>query len=105
MKNLRNGENATKWTRIKFLSEEITNKEVCVHLTTELDIDAKAYVSEQGGVINIAINGRLVKTPEDTVKAVSHEIAHVVLGTEDHDDAFRKKWSELFDFMWKKHQE
>ena len=43
------------------------------------------------------------KTEYDVIRAVAHEVTHVLQGTSFHDDAFYEKWDEITDIFEKQY--
>jgi len=44
----------------------------------------------------ILLNFLFNKTEDDIIKALSHEITHIKLNSNEHNEDFQKKWNELY---------
>jgi Zn-dependent peptidase ImmA (M78 family) len=94
-----------KLRKLKTITEEIVNKKVNITCTTMFNIkdERKAVVSFNDTVASIVINSNKIKTAEDVIDAVSHEIAHVYINSNKHTKEFTRKWNELFSLIKSKY--
>lgn len=93
----RQAEPRIKWLRIKKIAECIVGCPVAIHGSTELPEDLKAAVDALVGErVDIAINFQHIKSADEALEAVAHELAHVVAGIpHDGDPGFRQTWRDL----------
>ncbi|WP_027719121.1 hypothetical protein [Desulfovirgula thermocuniculi] len=84
------------WLRIKRAAEKIVCRPVSIHGSTDLPSHLKAAVDAAEGRVDIALNFRHIKSAEDALRAVAHELAHVVAGTSGHGADFGAAWEEIY---------
>ena len=66
-----------------------------LHGSTTLSPDMFAATTLGDEVIDIALNLNYLKTEDEVVKAVAHEIAHVLADSAVHGAGHRATWNEL----------
>jgi len=69
---------------------------VSIHGSTDLPSHLKAAVDAAEGRVDIALNFQHIKSAEDALRAVAHELAHVVAGTPHHGPDFGAAWEEIY---------
>lgn len=84
-----------KWLRLKRIAEQISNRKIEILASTDLDANINAAVSFDEKSASVAINLANIKSVNDVINALSHELAHVVLETNEDDNAHFKKWESL----------
>ncbi len=84
-----------KWLRLRRLAEQIAGCPVRLHGSTELPAEMRAAVESAPGKMDIVLNFQHIKSAEMAIKAVAHEVAHVILGNAQHDNVFKSKWEEV----------
>ena len=104
-----------KWIRLEKILEELCdNRIVSITLTThELTYMSQALtwqnnlpgpgigeesisaVSFNEMEANFFLDGRRVKSEDMVIKALAHEVAHVILNDASHNTNFKKKWKEV----------
>lgn len=82
-----------KWKRLKKIAEEIAGKPVHISASTLVE-NMRAGVVDNGKEVEILINLNVIKSLEEVIKAIAHELAHVVLQT-DNENKIEKLWSIL----------
>ena len=87
-----------KFKKLKNIAERIAEKPVNITSTTMFDAkdERKAVVTFNKSRVDIVINSLRIKSVEDVIEAISHEIAHVRIGSDKHNDEFAKLWNELY---------
>lgn len=80
-----------KWTRLKKILKIVTKKNVSINLTTELDDKYYAVVRDN----MILINGNKCKSLTQIIKAISHEVVHIVAPHLEHGhEDFNSLWND-----------
>lgn len=78
-----------KWLKIRnVLKEMCGGREIEIMLSTELPGDLKSVVEFTNDTAVFYLNAQYAKTFEDVANIIGHEVAHVILGTDIHDEAF-----------------
>lgn len=95
-----------KWVRLKRICKEILpGMDVEIHGSTLLPSGLKAAVKVEGRKVDIALNFYHIKSEEDIFRAISHELAHIVIGSSSHSQEFSNKWDELYKTVKSRYQE
>ena len=82
-----------KWLRLKNICEEIVEQNITISLSTSNDLAAvNSVVSFDNQQAHIILNGLFCKGIPQIVKAVSHELVHIVLNSAGHPKDFEEKW-------------
>lgn len=81
-----------KWIRLKRICEGLCGRTVRIHSSTELNDDQVAGVEFNESEVNIILNMKLTKTEDMIIKAISHEMLHVLTGNNNHNIDFEEKW-------------
>jgi hypothetical protein len=85
-----------KWKRLKRIAEEISGMDVDIHLTTSEDIRGyNALLNMSKGKADVYINGMNLKSEEQVVEGLGHELAHALLADSNHGEVFEKKRREI----------
>ncbi|GEA15502.1 hypothetical protein E308F_17460 [Moorella sp. E308F] len=84
-----------RWLRIKQAAEKIACRPVSIHGSTDLPPHLRAAVDATEERVDIALNFQHVKSAEDVLAAVAHELAHVVAGISHHGGRFEAVWKEI----------
>jgi len=53
--------------------------------------------AEVGRRVDIALNLQYIKSTDEVLEAVAHEVAHVVAGTDEHDNKFAKTRDQVLE--------
>jgi len=93
----RRAQASIKWIRLQEICLSLARPGDIVHVhgSTDLPLDLRAAVSREGRRIDLMMNLLYNKTLDDVIDSLAHEMAHVVLGTEDHGQPFDDKWAAL----------
>ena len=77
------------WIRLKRIAEEIAGSPVEIHISTQLSDDIRGAIvkSEDGDGIEILLNAKWAKKPEDVHQTLAHELAHL-----KHPNIHSKEW-------------
>ena len=81
-----------KWIRLKRICERLCGRTVRIHSSTELSDDQVAGVEFDDREVTIILNMKLTKTETMVIKAISHEMLHVLNGNNNHNIDFEEKW-------------
>ena len=81
-----------KWIRLKRICERLCGRTVRIHSSTELSDDQIAGVEFDDREVTIILNMKLTKTETMVIKAISHEMLHVLNGNNNHNIDFEEKW-------------
>ncbi len=88
-----------KWIRLQEICIALADytKTVHVHGSTDLPINLRAAVSQEGPRIDIIMNLLYNKNLDEVIESLAHEMAHILLGVGDegHGQEFNRKWAEL----------
>ena len=86
-----------KWIRLQEICIDLAGPGVDLHLhgSTDVPSDLMAAVSREGPRIDILMNLLYNKNLEDVIDNLAHEMAHIVLGREDHGPDFDCEWAAL----------
>lgn len=84
-----------RWLALKRAAERIAGRPVSIHGSTDLPAHLRAAVDADEDRVDIALNFRHVKSEEDALRAVAHELAHVATGSPDHGGEFGAAWEEI----------
>lgn len=87
-----------KWKKLKKISKEICKKQVDITLTTieEEGENVRAATVFNSKGAHIVINGNKIKSVDDIINSISHELSHIVLGNNNHDDRFYTEWNRIY---------
>ena len=77
-----------KWLRLKRICEELTNRIVQIHSSTELDDDHIAATEFNEQEATILLNSGRTKSVEMVIKAIAHELTHIQENNNNHNIAF-----------------
>ena len=92
--------NDIKWWVERYLEEEKgRNVVIEIHISTALD-KVKANVQGVGGEFDVVISGGLEF--KDILKAVAHEVAHIVLMSEEHEERFDEEMEKVKKYLEEK---
>ncbi len=86
-----------KWRRLKRLAEAAISRTVAIHCSTEIPIELRAAADIYAEHMDIVLNLQHVKSEEDVIRAVAHELAHAIENSERHGEAFDRAWAKLYD--------
>lgn len=93
-----------KFLRLKDIAERVAGRPVDITITTMLD-DTNKYgmvgIDKTTGKVSILIDAS-AKSEEAIISVLSHELAHVVVGTE-HGQEFYDKMQEITDLFEKEY--
>ncbi len=95
--------NRIKWKKLKTIAEDICKKEVNISGSTLVNT-VKAAVIDDGTTVEILINLNILKSLEDVIQGISHELAHTLLKTED-DNKINNEWRTLYTEIKKRYDE
>lgn len=85
-----------KWRRLKAIAERVAQRKVEIHCSTDaLNDNIRAATQYSDELAHIVINLKEVKSAKDVIAAISHELAHIVLDTDQEDETFNQKWVEI----------
>lgn len=88
-----------KWVRIKRICEEMCGKSVHIHSSTDVSDDQIAGVEFTATEVNIILNMRRTKKESMILKAIAHEMTHVILGNREHGINFKEQWKTNEQFI------
>lgn len=92
--------NDIKWWAERYLQEKKGRVvKIAIHISTALD-KVKANVQGVGGEFDVVISGELKF--EDILKAVAHEVAHIVLMSEEHGERFDGEMEKVKKYLEEK---
>lgn len=80
-----------KWLKIKALLGEILGRPVDILMSTELDDNIRSAVEFNQSHVVLYMNARFCKDVESVIENVAHEITHVLLWSNVHDNEFSQK--------------
>jgi hypothetical protein len=84
-----------RWLRLRRICSELTGKQVELLASTTLPREMRAAVTVQGDNVSIAMNLAFAKSEAQVIRALSHEIAHVMLGSSDHTEKHEAMWDAM----------
>ena len=84
-----------KWLRLKRICEELCGRTVRIHSSTELSDDQVAGVEFNNDEVNIILNMRLTKSESMIIRALAHEMLHVINNNNSHNIDFDENWRDL----------
>jgi predicted metal-dependent hydrolase len=85
-----------RWLRLQKIATEIANRKVTINLTTSSKITGYRALTEfNSQSMLVYMNGCLIKSVEEVIDALAHELAHVTLGTKDHGNEFDLEWARI----------
>lgn len=88
--------NIIKWARLNHIAEQVVARKVTINLSTSQSIcNFKALAEFNDSFANIFLNGNECESDNMVIKAISHELAHVVLRSEQHGSEHSGKWDEI----------
>ena len=83
------------WSRLRDIASRSVGKNVQLFATTEMDHNLRAVVRSQLDTTEIILNLAYNKTIGQIIKSLAHELAHVKLGNNGHDNQFKEEWGRL----------
>lgn len=83
-----------QWVKLKKICEELVGKKVHIQASTDISTEYRSGVIAKEDEVDIIINFNLIKRLESVINALAHELAHVVLKTED-DALIGGEWLKL----------
>lgn len=95
--------NRIKWKKLKSIAENICGREVNISGSTLVNT-VKAAVIDDGTTVEILINFNILKSLEDIIQGISHELAHVLLKTKD-ENKITPKWETVYENIKKRYEE
>ena len=98
-----------KWIRLQEICLALVDNKLTLHVhgSTDLPIDLRAAVSQEGQRVDIVMNLLYNKNLEDVIDSLAHEMTHIVrgVGDEGHGPKFNRKWKELRKSMTHEYQD
>ena len=93
-----------KWIRIKSIASVITGKNIELLLSTILDnnvISAVVYPEKttKDTIYTIVLNGERIKSLSDVIKAICHEMVHIVYPKIKHGKQFDEHWNNFISYF------
>ncbi|MFA5764667.1 MAG: hypothetical protein WC929_00775 [Bacilli bacterium] len=92
-----------KWLRLKRICEEMTNRIVQIHSSTELDDDHIAATEFNEQEATILLNSGRTKSVEMVIKAIAHELTHIQENSNNHNIDFNEKWEKNVEIVTEKY--
>jgi hypothetical protein len=83
------------WSRLRDIASRNVGKNVQLFATTEMDNNLRAVVKSQLDTTEIILNLSMNKTIGQVIKSLAHELAHVKLGNNEHNNPFKEEWGRL----------
>ncbi len=87
-----------RWFRLLDIAHELTGKPIEFIMSTSLSPDINAAVvgpdEYEWGIYHILFNPSMCKRERDVIKALAHELAHMITGSEEHGAGFDAAWRE-----------
>lgn len=94
-----------KFLRLKDIAERVAGRPVDITITTMLD-DTNKYgvvgIDKTTGKVSILIDAS-AKSEEAIISVLSHELAHIAAGTDEHGQEFCDKMREINDIFTKEY--
>jgi len=84
-----------RWIRLKKICEELCGREVHIHSSTEMPDDHVAGCEFNDDVADIILNMKLTKSEDMVIKAIAHEMVHILNNNNKHNIMFDKEWLEM----------
>lgn len=81
-----------KWVRIKKICEEMCGRSVHIHSSTDVADDQIAGVEFDRQNVNIILNSRRTKKTDQILRAIAHEMTHVMMNSKEHGINFDTNW-------------
>ena len=98
--------NSIKWLRLKKICSELLDNKYAVQLhgSTMLSDEIRAAVTVKDNTVDIAINLSYVKSLDEVIAALSHEVTHILLQSDDDNHSeFNKVWKNTEKEVIKKY--
>ncbi len=92
-----------KWRRLKRIAETIANRPVTIHCSTEVPLSLKAAADIYDERIDIVFNLQHIKSEEDILRALSHELTHVITAGQNHNQDFDTTWAQIYTELQQKY--
>ncbi len=92
-----------KWLRLKRICEELSNRTVQIHSSTELDDDHIAATEFNEQEATILLNSGRTKSIEMVIKAIAHELTHIQENNNNHNIDFNEKWEKNVEIVNEKY--
>jgi Zn-dependent peptidase ImmA (M78 family) len=73
----------------------MTGRKVTISSSTEMDKDYIAGCEFDDDKVDIILNMSRTKSEEMVLRSVAHEITHVMLGNNEHGQAFDAEWQKV----------
>lgn len=83
-----------KWIKIQHICQKMCNRDVHLHSSTDMPDDQIAGTEFNDQSVAIILNMHRTKSLGMVIKAVAHEMTHVMLGTQDHNITFDAEWKK-----------
>lgn len=87
--------NKIKWKTLKKIIAKMSGKNIEIILSTEIQSSINAATNGK----DIVINGNNIKSIEDTIKAIAHELVHIINKYDEGSEIFNNKWEEYRKFI------
>jgi predicted SprT family Zn-dependent metalloprotease len=89
-----------KWARLRKICRNLSGSNISLLLSTELDEHVNAALSDN----TIALNGMKLKEDVDIIKAIAHEMVHVIYPKIEHGQDFDFKWLVIEKYITDKYK-
>lgn len=73
-----------KWLRMKDVLSSMTQRPVEIVLSTELSDNLRSAIEFSDTNVLLCLNAKYSKNDDDIIETVAHEIAHVIVGNNQH---------------------
>lgn len=85
-----------KWTKLENICKRyILQKVLIITLSTSKDLDnVNSAVSFDHNKVHILLNASACKRLKQIIKAIAHELVHVILNNAEHSNNFNELWIE-----------
>jgi predicted metal-dependent hydrolase len=80
--------NKIKWKKIANIASEVAGEQITIHGSTELPSDISSYVQLLDEKCEILLNLNVIKSDEQILESLAHELAHLKNGSTVHDIRF-----------------
>jgi hypothetical protein len=84
-----------KWIRLKNICEKLCERPVHIHASTDVSHNYIAGCEFNSHNVNIILNMENTKSDDLVIKALAHEVCHVLENNKRHGDDFDIKWLKL----------
>ena len=84
-----------KWIQLKHICEDISGSTIHLHLSTDMPTDHIAGCEFTQTDAHIILNAAQVKSLDMIIRAIAHELQHVLNGNKEHRIDFDEKWALL----------